>query len=161
MRMRCPRRWQRSLSGTGYDGTDEYDPVGDDHQDLPANAPLAKALSDLSPPTAALKADVKILTWHTEYREIQIDCREASHVALRIVNYPAWRVSVNGEKVVPERMDDINQMVVPVPAGTSLIEVRFTRTPDRTAGDLLTALSLAIMAILVVVGTGEYPEQLT
>ena len=89
-----------------------------------------------------------------------MSCREAAHVALRVLNYPAWSVRVNGEKVVPERLDDINQMVVPVAAGDSLIEVRFTRTPDRTAGDLLTALSLAIVAILIVLKDGEYPEQL-
>ena len=136
-------------NGTGFDGTDEYDPVGDDHLDLPLSAPMARVLSDISPPTPAKNAEIKILSWRTPNKEIQVTCREAAHVALRVVNYPAWRVSVNGEKVVPERLDDINQMIVPVPAGTSLIEVHFTRTPDRTAGDLLTALSIAIVAILI------------
>ena len=79
-------------------------------------------------------------------------------MALRVVNYPAWRVSVNGEKVAPERLDDINQMVVRVPTGTSLIQVRFTRTPDRTAGDLLTAFSIAVVAILIVFGNSSSPE---
>lgn len=139
-------------NGTGFDGTDEYDPVGDDHLDLPLSAPIARVLSDISPPTPAKNAEIKILSWRTPNKEIQVTCREAAHVALRVVNYPAWRVSVNGEKVFPERLDDINQMIVPVPAGTSLIEVHFTRTPDRTAGDLLTALSIALVAILIALG---------
>ena len=79
-------------------------------------------------------------------------------MALRVVNYPAWRVSVNGEKVVPERLGDVNQMVVRVGAGNSLIAVRFTRTPDRTAGDLITALSIAIVAMLIVIGDGDSPK---
>lgn len=155
-----PTQQAAITSGGGYDGTDEYDPVGDDHLDLPLNAPLVKVLSETSPPIPAQHADVKILGWNAGYKEIQVSCREAAHVALRVLNYPAWSVRVNGEKVVPERLDDINQMVVPVAAGDSLIEVRFTRTPDRTAGDLLTALSLAIVAILIVLKDGEYPEQL-
>ena len=156
-----PTQQAAITSGTGFEGTDEYDPVGDDHLDLPPNAPLAKALSDTSPPIPAQNVDLRIMTWGTGYKEIQVNSREAAHIALRVVNYPAWHVSVNGEKVKPERLDDINQMVVPVAAGNSLIEARFTRTPDRTAGDLLTSLSLAIVAILIVLRNGESAEQLT
>ena len=53
-----PTQQAAITSGTGYDGTDEYDPVGDDHLDLPLNAPLAKVLSDTSPPIPAQHADV-------------------------------------------------------------------------------------------------------
>lgn len=146
------------VSGTGFDGTDEYDPVGDDHQDLPVKAPLASALYDSPAEAAASHGQVKIGEWRTERKEIRVSCREASRIALRVLSYPAWRVSVNGKKVVPQRPDEVNQMVVPVPAGESLIEVQFTRTPDRTAGDLLTALSIAVMAILIVLGNGEPAE---
>ena len=144
--------------GTGFDGTDEYDPIGDDHLDLPTNAPLARALRDTSQATPAKNVELKILNWSTENKEIEVSAREAARVALRVVNYPAWRVSVNGEKVVPERLGDINQMVVRVGAGNSLIAVRFTRTPDRTAGDLITALSIAIVALLIVIGDGDSPK---
>ena len=154
-----PTQQAAVTSGTGFDGTDEYDPIGDDHLDLPQGAPLARVLSDTSPPTPATNAELKILSWNTENKEIQVSSREEAHVALRVVNYPAWRVSVNGEKVTPERLDDLNQMVVPVGAGSSLIEVRYGRTPDRTAGDLLTALSLAIVAMLIVMRNGEPPEE--
>ncbi len=156
-----PTQMAAITSGAGYDGTDEYDPVGDDHLDLPLKSPMARALSDTSPPTPAQNVEVTILTWSTEYKEIQVSSRDAAHIALRVVNYPAWHVTVNGEKVKPERLDDINQMVVPVAEGKSLIEVRFTRTPDRTAGDLLTSLSLVIVAILIVLKNGAYPEQLS
>jgi hypothetical protein len=147
------------VSGTGFDGTDEYDPVGDDHQDLPVKAPLASALYDSPAAAAANHLQVKIEEWSTQRKVIRVSCREASRIALRVLSYPAWRVSVNGKTVVPQRPDDVNQMVVPVPAGESLIEVQFTRTPDRTAGDLLTALSIAVVALLIVLGNGESAEQ--
>jgi uncharacterized membrane protein len=156
-----PTQQAAVTSGKGFEGTDEYDPVGDDHLDLPAGAPLARALSDTSPVTAAKNVALTIVSWSTEYKAVQVNARAMTHVALRVVNYPAWRVTVNGEKVAPERLDDINQMVVPVAPGNSLIEVRFARTPDRTAGDLLTAVSIAIVALLIVIRSGESMKLLT
>lgn len=156
-----PTQQATITSGAGFEGMDEYDPVGDDHAELPVNAPLVRALSDTSPPTPARDAEVTVLRWNTESKEIQVHCREAAHVALRLLNYPAWRVSVNGETVKPERLDDINQMVVPVTVGNSLIEVRYARTPDRTAGDLLTALSIVVVAILIALKDVEPQKQFT
>src|SRR5208283_4396615 len=114
-----PTQQDAITSGTGYDGTDEYDPLGDDHLDLPLNAPLARAVSEEGIPAAANDVQVKILKWSTENKQIQVRSKEAASVALRVVNYPAWRVEVNGKQVAPGRMDDINQMVVPVETGDS------------------------------------------
>ena len=65
-----------------------------------------------------------------------------ARVALRLLNYPAWRVIVNGRDVMPERPDDVNQMLIPVEAGKSEIDVRFARTTDRTAGLAISMFSL-------------------
>jgi hypothetical protein len=136
-------------SGGGFEGTDEYDPMGDDHLDIPANAPLANALTDTSPATPAKDVEVKIVKWSTENKEILVTSKEATRVALRALNYPAWRVSVNGRPVAPKRMDDINQMVVPVEEGRSVIEVRFGRTGDRIAGNVMSLVSVVITGMLV------------
>ena len=65
-------------------------------------------------------------------------------MALRLLNYPAWQVEVNGRRIIPEKPDGIDQMLVPVAAGKSEILVRFVRTSDRSAGIALSIFSLLL-----------------
>lgn len=141
-----PTQQDAMLNGTGFDGTDEYDPVGDDHLDLPGDTPQVRVLAEASGGEPAEHAQVTILKWKTQHREVEVRTRAAASVVVRLLNYPAWRVTVNGKQVVPSRMDDINEMVVPVQPGISRIEIRFVRTPDRILGDGVSALSLCISA---------------
>jgi len=87
---------------------------------------------------------VQIDGWTAEDREIRVVSPVAARLALRLVNYPAWRVEVDGQAVAPEsqRGEDANQMILALPAGESRVIVRFTRTPDRTLGGLLSLLGL-------------------
>jgi hypothetical protein len=128
-------------SGIGFDGTDEYDPLGDDHLDLPVNAAQAKVLPVDSPNDETPHAKVQVQEWTTNEKQIRVNSPEPARIALRVLNYPAWKIEVNGKPLPPERMNDVNQMVIPVSAGISEIRVRFTRTTDRTIGDLMALLS--------------------
>jgi hypothetical protein len=137
-------------SGSGFDGTDEYDPLGDDHFDLPAEAPLVRILApgdeEDSP---APKANVSILRWSPEHKEIRVDSATPGRVALRLLDYPAWRVELNGKRISPEHLDNSAQMVIPVEPGTSDIRVDFERTADRKLGLLLSTLSALLAAFLL------------
>jgi hypothetical protein len=144
-----PTQHDAVTNGTGYDGTDEYDPKGDDHLDLPAAAPLVKLLPQNAGDSPHPPSQVLVRTWTTEHKDIHVDAQDSARLALRLLNYPAWQVEVNGRPIVPERMDDVNQMVIPVDPGSSDIRVRFVRTPDRTVGMLLSLLSALIAAILL------------
>ncbi|HKM67053.1 MAG TPA: 6-pyruvoyl-tetrahydropterin synthase-related protein [Candidatus Acidoferrum sp.] len=133
-------------NGTGYEGVDEYDPLDDDHLDLPKHAPLATILladpedTDDKPPGAK----IQIETWQPDKKKILVESSASARVAMRLVNYPAWRVEVNGKRVIPEKPDDTNQMLVPVAAGKSEIQIRFARTSDRSAGIALSLFSMLI-----------------
>jgi hypothetical protein len=137
-------------NGSGFDGTDEYDPLGDDHLDLPQNAPQAKILpaDTPEPSTPAPQARVQIQRWTTKKKIILVDSPAEARLALRVLNYPAFRVTVNGKQMSPERMDDVNQMVVPIHAGSSTITVEFIRTKDRMLGDAISAASVLFAAFL-------------
>lgn len=135
-------------SGRGFDGTDEYDPIGDDHLDLPVDAPLAKILPADSAETSVPRAQLRIDHWTTIEKTIHVDAQCDARIALRVLNYPAWRVELNGHPLPPERLDDVNQMVVPVSAGTSEIDVQFTRTLDRKIGNVVSALSAFVVLFL-------------
>jgi 6-pyruvoyl-tetrahydropterin synthase related domain len=148
-------------SGTGFDGTDEYDPLGDDHLDLPSVAPLTKVLgAEDSDDSATPQARVQVLKWTTEKKEIRVESPQPARIALRLLNYPAWRIEVNGKAAQPERADDINQMIIPVPAGSSQIDVRFTRTTDRNIGNAISLLSALLTIGLFWIFPKTYPHGL-
>jgi hypothetical protein len=148
-------------NGQGFDGADEYDPIGDDHYNLPAKAPRAQLLpSDQSAesqsperspkdPNVVEPSKVVVERWTAENKVVNVESPQPARLALRLLNYPAWKVEVNGSRIKPEQAEDSGQMVVPVPAGQSRIAVHFARTPDRTLGGILSLLSLLTAATLL------------
>ena len=140
-------------AGTGFDGVDEYDPVGDDHYNLAANAPQVKLLPAISadssdaedaaaagPKAAPAGATILVQRWTANEKRLRVNALGPVRVALRLLNYPAWRVEVNGAHVAPEKAGDTNQMIVALPGGASDIEITFVRTWDRTVGGGLSLL---------------------
>ncbi len=144
---------------SGFDGTDEYDPLGDDHTDLPKEAPPTKVLAADPDDTQVPAAKVLIDKWTTEDKALRVDSPAPARIALRLLNYPAWRVAVNGKPIVPGRLDNFNEMVIPVDPGHSSIRIRFARTPDRTLGMLISILSVLLAAFLVMAGRIRGPDR--
>jgi hypothetical protein len=132
--------------GTGYEGVDEYDPLGDDHLDLPKLAPLAAILPEASKDSRSKPPEAKIQVelWRTDNHRLFVESAVPARVALRLLNYPAWQVTVNGKAVTPEKPDDLDQMLVPIEAGRSEIQVRLVRTHDQSAGIVISILSLLL-----------------
>jgi hypothetical protein len=134
----------------GFEGVDEYDPAGDDHSSLPEKSSRAKLLRPHGN-AAARDAKMYVELWGAEKKEVQVDSREPVRLSLRLLNYPAWRVQVNGQVVAPEQpTGETNEMVVPLGPGPSHVIVQFTRTPDRTFGGALTILSLLVSLVILV-----------
>jgi hypothetical protein len=134
-------------AGTGFDGVDEYDPVGDDHYNLPATAPQVKILANS--PGAVGGATVLVERWTATERKLRVTALAPVRVGLRLLNYPAWRVEVNGSLVVPESAADSGQMILELPAGESRVSARFVRTRDRTVGGLLSIVGSVVALALV------------
>jgi hypothetical protein len=76
---------------------------------------------------------------------------------LRLFNYPAWRVEVNGHEVETETQDDTGQMLIPIAAGESRVRIVFIRTWDRTAGGVVSLVSAAILLLWFVRGNRPPP----
>ena len=135
-------------SGEGFEGTDEYDPVGDDHYNLPAKAlraqivPLDEITESESATTAAPQPIVVIERWAPEEKAVRVESSRPTRLALRLLNYPAWRVKVNASQIEPESAENSGQIVIPIPAGQSRINIRFARTRDRTVGLAISLASL-------------------
>jgi hypothetical protein len=142
------------VAGSGFDGVDEYDPKGDDHYNLSAKAPQVQVLA--ADPDAGLNASnatpagatIFVERWTAAEKRLRVTALAPVRVALRVLNYPAWRVEVNGAAVTPGNNGDTEQMVVAVPAGASEVTVVFGRTWDRTVGGVVTIISILFAAAL-------------
>src|SRR5947208_1453036 len=136
-------------SGQGFDGTDEYDPISDDHTDLPAKAPQVQILPAKDAQSSAPKAEIRIVRWTAEEKELSVTSPRPLRLAIRLLDYPAWRVEVNGQSVTPQSRNGTAQMILPLPAGRARIRLSFKRTLDRDLGNVLSGVSaFALLAAL-------------
>jgi len=132
----------------GFEGVDEYDPLGDDHSLLPEKSERVTVMPARQEAGAESDAEVTVQRWTGERKEMRITTREPAILKLRLLDHPAWRVKVNEAVVVPEHTGETAQITVPLTAGSSHVVVRFTRTPDRTIGAAISAASLLIALLL-------------
>lgn len=135
--------------GAGFEGTDEYDPAGDDHTDTPQKAPRADFSPSCQENDTSANQQIVIDRWTAEHRSLRVTAPNGGRIAVRLLDYPAWRVEVNGHQVAAQHAEGTQQMIVPIAAGESKIEIQFKRTLDRTIGGWISALSaLGSIAVL-------------
>lgn len=137
-------------SGAGFEGTDEYDPLADDHSALPQKQSRAEMIPWPSDPELPRQADITIEQWNAEHRRIRVATRRPGRVALRLLDYPAWRVTVNGRSARLLHAKSTGQMIVPVAEGSSEIQLDFARTIDRTVGGGISVVALFSSAVVLI-----------
>jgi hypothetical protein len=151
-------------SGYGYEGTDEYAPLGCDRYALPGSELALSAADQVQLPSASgavpastpriaeLDADaqklipakplnLKIDDWTAEHKSLTETKDLPVKLAVRLINYPAWEVHRDGKIAPPDSLEHTSQMLLPLPAGTHRVEITLRRTWDRTAGAAASALS--------------------
>jgi 6-pyruvoyl-tetrahydropterin synthase related domain len=141
-------------SGAGYEGTDEYVPVGADPYEIKQDASRV-AFDDGTGPDQGQQ--IAIQRWNAESKSFTAEVSRPGQLVLRLFNYPAWRVEVNGRLEATATRDVTGQMLIPIEAGENHVEITFVRTWDRTAGALIsffTALLLGGFAIHTRLNTG-------
>lgn len=138
-------------NGDGFEGTDEYDPLDDDHSDLHKGAPQVALLTSRSF-TGLAKSEtvprISIERWASEEKIIHVENSEPAQIALRLLNYPAWRIEVNARVVQPAATRDTAQMKILIPVGDNRVRVRLVRTIDRTIGAALSAIGISALLLL-------------
>jgi len=133
----------------GFEGTDEYDPVGDDHTNLPEKSARVQVLPAEESGGRAPQAEIRIERWTAEERVVRVISTEPLRVGLRLLDYPAWHVEVNRKPVTSEHAENNGEMIVALAPGTQRITARFVRTPDRTLGSTISLLGvLTLLALL-------------
>lgn len=127
-------------TGAGYEGTDEYTPLGAEPSAIDKDA--RKVTVD-----GPARGDIRVQRWDAEWKEFTVQMSAADQVALKLFAYPAWHVQVDGRPVETRTREATGQMLVPVAAGMNHVTLTFVRTWDRTAGGWLSLLTaLAVIA---------------
>ena len=112
--------------------------------------PLGSQLSKLdkaAPLVASVKpedegAQIQVERWRGERKVFSVSSPRPLLLKLRLLTYPAWQAKLDGN-IVPVQTDpEVGQMLVPVPAGSSRVEIAFGRTWDRTVGNTVSIVTI-------------------
>jgi hypothetical protein len=125
-------------TGTGYEGTDEYTPAGVDPSSIDKDA---RRVTVEGPAHAA----IRVSQWNVEQKLFTAEMSAADNLVLRLFDYPAWQVEVNGRRVPVGTREGSGQMLVPVKAGMNRVQIVFVRTWDRRLGGWISLLTLLLM----------------
>jgi hypothetical protein len=121
-------------SGAGYEGTDEYTPAGANPAAIDKDA---RRVSVDGPQHAT----IHVHQWNVREKVFTAEMSERAKLALRLFNYPAWQLEVNGRTVPAGTREGTGQMLVPVEAGVNRVQITFIRTWDRIAGPWLSLVA--------------------
>ena len=127
-------------SGAGYEGTDEYVPVAADPYEIKNNLPR---VSDEN----GAAVTVQMLRWNATEKHFVARSSRAQNLTVRLFNYPAWEVLVNGKRVETLTSDVTGLLTIPVPAGENDVCVHFGSTPDRPVGGIVSLFSIAVLGV--------------
>ncbi|MCU1304762.1 MAG: hypothetical protein JWQ87_5046 [Candidatus Sulfotelmatobacter sp.] len=125
------------VTGAGYEGTDEYAPLGVDPSVIDKEARRVKVDGNAH-------AVIRVIKWNVEDRILTAEMSRPDNLALRLFNYPAWRVEVNGRQVQAGTREGTGQMLVPVETGANRVEITFIRTWDRRVGAWTSGIALLL-----------------
>jgi 6-pyruvoyl-tetrahydropterin synthase related domain len=144
-------------AGRGYEGTDEYQPLGSDRYELPGSDPGGEIIGKPAPRIQEFVVEtsrfrpapdgtVRIERWTADEKRFTSESATPVTIALRLLNYPGWRVQVDGISAQPGAAPETAQMLIALPAGAHQVEVQFTSTWDRIAGAIISAIFAILLA---------------
>jgi hypothetical protein len=157
-------------AGTGFEGTDEYTPLGADNslvqQGLPKlrlldapDAEVATIGNDQQENPAYVPSDkdhlplqAKIEQWLPNQRVLTITATSAGFAVLRLMDFPTWQVLANGTPIVNRLHREDGLMTIPIQAGLTRIDVKYVATPDLWWGRGISMVSLLTLLALAIFG---------
>jgi hypothetical protein len=160
---------QLFATGHGAGPTDEYTPTNADNDFLRADNPgfwladdpQAFAPNTIPNPAATIvnydeapPLDQTVSTPAPHHFTVHTDKDE--FLILNLRDYPAWRITRNGDLVSARIQRDDGLIAVPVPAGNNTIDITWHRTTDQLLGLILTTLALITLSILSIYSYRSY-----
>jgi hypothetical protein len=151
-------------AGGGLEGTDEYEPPDTDHWKIATGLPdacltaesdtalgIAKtddAIPDWRPEQGSCEATAKARFRGPEHLRISMVASRSGFLILRLLSFPAWRITVNGNPADPQPQRDDGLIAVPVSQGAVHVAVDWVTTRDVIAGRCVSGLALLLLIAL-------------
>ncbi len=88
------------------------------------------------------QAEIQVEQWRGEQKVFSVSSPRPLLLKLRLLAYPAWQAKLNGKAVPLQTDPEVGQMMLPVPAGSSRVEITFGRTWDRTLGNIVSIVTV-------------------
>jgi hypothetical protein len=148
-------------AGGGLEGTDEYEPPDSDHWKVATGLPDACLSADSNTVLGIADSPEGIPAWRSEqgsceatataqsrqpeHMRIAMVTPHAGYLILRLLSYPAWRITVNGLPASQADPRDDGLIAVPVPQGTVDLSADWTTTADVIAGRWVSAIGLLLL----------------
>jgi hypothetical protein len=122
----------------GYKAAGDYAPAGSNPGLLSADS------ADVGLDSSSLRIE----RWSGEKRVFTLDTPAPVTAPLKLLAYPAWSAEVNGDitRIIPD--PTTGQATLLLPAGHNRVQLDFRLTPDRIAGNLVSALTVATLLTL-------------
>ena len=98
--------------------------------------------------TGGAPVKVQMLAWTATEKHFVVRADSPQKLTLRLFNYPAWQVTVNGTPTPTETSAVTGLMIIPIKAGEDDVRICFARTPDRLFGGALSLMSLVVLVTL-------------
>jgi hypothetical protein len=146
----------------GIEGTDEYTPRGADNSRIQRTLPMVRVLASAQDdaadtaetanpawkpkPTGSVSAQAAVKQEGAERWTIEIESSAPGYAVLRLMDYPAWRVTRNGQSVGDRPHRDDGLMTIPVAAGSNEINIRWSNAGHEMTGRAISAIALALLA---------------
>jgi hypothetical protein len=133
-------------SGSGYMGVYEYAPRGAHYQNIHPYTPRIAIQTDKRDQQIVESALIRSccqLCDAEQYR-FTITSNLPTHSVARLLNYPAWKIEVDGMPYQPEVDRETGRMVIELPAGHHQVSMNFSQTPDRKWGGVISLISVIV-----------------
>jgi uncharacterized membrane protein len=94
------------------------------------------------------EGDIKIVTWESSERDIEITARAPLTVKIRTFYFPGWESYSNGVKTDIGIEEGTGAMLVKIPQGSYMLSLRFKDTPVRYYAKIISLIAFFIIVFI-------------
>jgi hypothetical protein len=85
----------------------------------------------------------KIVESRETYKKIEFVAKHEAQITFNLAHFPGWRYWVNGREQIPSL--DNGRPVLTIPNDFSTVQMRFTNTPVRIVGNVISLITVVLL----------------